>query len=583
MIVAAGLLIQSCGSPKKMAESAEEVSVSCNPQVLEVVAGNIKADVTVTFPEDFFHPKAIVEVVPALVYDGGETVLDPVMLQGEDVTENYQVVAETGGTITKTFEFAYEEGMENSHLELRMTVIHKDKRIPFTAPYKVADGANTTYMLVKTSGSLAYAPDAYQAIISEQNEAQILYLINSATVRPSQLKSDEIKAFQEFLTNLKADERRELVSTDIIAYASPDGKEDFNAELSERRAKSASDAFNKKINNKKIGIETTVNTTNVDEDWEGFQELVSNSSIEDKDLILRVLDMYSDPAVREREIKNMSEVYTTLKKDILPELRRARFIANIEFTNYSNEELTALVNDNIEILDEEALLRAASLLEDANQKVTVYQKAVEKFNSDRAKVNLGVAYLTLGKNTEAENALASVSDKNCAYYNNAMGVVALRKGDNEAAASAFNKSSLKEAQYNLAVIDILNGNYADAASKLNGEASFNEALVNILNGNLDAASRILGDAQCPCKSYLKAIIAARQGNVEAANAALETASQDEALAERAKVNPFTHSDSPIIKRTDSQTGQSFFILRRETGLSAELCEVFCVETVDNAV
>ena len=534
MIVAAGLLIQSCGSPKKMAESAEEVSVSCNPQVLEVVAGNIKADVTVTFPEDFFHPKAIVEVVPALVYNGGETVLDPVMLQGEDVTENYQVVAETGGTITKTFEFAYEEGMENSHLELRMTVIHKDKRIPFTAPYKVADGANTTYMLVKTDGSLAYAPDAYQAVIAEQNEAQILYLINSATVRPSQLKSDEIKAFQEFLTNLKADERRELVSTDIIAYASPDGKEDFNAELSERRAKTASDAFNKKINNKKIDIETTVNTTNVDEDWEGFQELVSNSSIEDKDLILRVLDMYSDPAVREREIKNMSEVYTTLKKDILPELRRARFIANIEFTNYSNEELTALVNDNIEILDEEALLRAASLLEDANQKVTVYQKAIEKFNSDRAKVNLGVAYLVLGKNTEAENALASVSDKNCAYYNNAMGVVALRKGDNEAAASAFNKSSLKEAQYNLAVIDILNGNYADAASKLNGEASFNEALVNILNGNLDAASRILGDAQCPCKSYLKAIIAARQGNVEAANAALETASQNEALAERAE-------------------------------------------------
>ena len=399
MIVAAGLLIQSCGSPKKMAESAEEVSVSCNPQVLEVVAGNIKADVTVTFPEDFFHPKAIVEVVPALVYDGGETVLDPVMLQGEDVTKNYQVVAETGGTITKTFEFAYEEGMENSHLELRMTVIHKDKRIPFTAPYKVADGANTTYMLVKTSGSLAYAPDAYQAIISEQNEAQILYLINSATVRPSQLKSDEIKAFQEFLTNLKADERRELVSTDIIAYASPDGKEDFNAELSERRAKSASDAFNKKINNKKIGIETTVNTTNVDEDWEGFQELVSNSSIEDKDLILRVLDMYSDPAVREREIKNMSEVYTTLKKDILPELRRARFIANIEFTNYSNEELTALVNDNIEILDEEALLRAASLLKDANQKVTVYQKAVEKFNSDRAKVNLGVAHISFSART----------------------------------------------------------------------------------------------------------------------------------------------------------------------------------------
>ena len=535
MIAAAGLFITtSCGSPKKMAESAEEVSVSCNPQVLEVIAGNIKADVTVTFPEDFFHPKAIVEMVPVLVYNGGETALDPVMLQGEDVTENYEVVPELGGTVNKTFNFEYVEGVENSHLELRMTVIHKENRIPFTAPYKVADGANTTYMLVKTNGSLAYAPDAYQAIIPEQNETQILYLINSATVRPSQLRSDEIKAFQEFLASIKADERRELVSTDIVAYASPDGKEDFNAELSAKRAKTASDAFNKKINNKNIAIETTVNTTNVDEDWDGFKALVSNSNIEDRDLILRVLEMYSDPAVREREIKNMSQVYTVLKKDILPELRRARFIANVEFTNYSNDELVALVNDNIEILDEEALLRAGSLLKDANQKVTVYQKAVEKFNSDRAKINLGVAYLALNKNAEAEQALAGVADKGNTYYNNAAGVVELRKGNNDAAVAAFNKSGLKEAQYNLAVVDILNGKYADAASKLKGANSFNEALVNILNGDLNAASNILADAKCQCKNYLKAIIAARQGDVEAAKAALEIASKAEALAARAE-------------------------------------------------
>ena len=526
MIAAAGLFITtSCGSPKKMAESAEEVSVSCNPQILEVIAGNIKADVTVTFPEDFFHPKAIVEMVPVLVYNGGEAALDPVMLQGEDVTENYEVVPELGGTINKTFNFEYVEGVENSRLELRMTVIHKDNRIPFTAPYKVADGANTTYMLVKTAGSLAYAPDAYQAIIPEQNEAQILYLINSATVRPSQLKSDEIKAFQDFLASIKADERREIVSTEIVAYASPDGKEDFNAELSARRAKTASDAFNKKINNKEIAVEANVSTSNVDEDWDGFKELVSNSNIEDKDLILRVLEMYSDPAVREREIKNMSAVYTTLKDDILPELRRARFIANVEFTNYSNDELVALVNDNIEILDEEALLRAGSLLSDANQKVTVYQKAVEKFNSDRAKINLGVAYLVLN---------AGVADKGNTYYNNAAGVVELRKGNNDAAVAAFNKSGLKEAQYNLAVVDILNGKYADAASKLKGANSFNEALVNILNGDLNAASNILADAKCQCKNYLKAIIAARQGDVEAAKAALEIASKDEALAARAE-------------------------------------------------
>ncbi len=535
MIAAAGLFVAtSCGSPKKMAESAEEVSVTCNPQVLEVIAGNIRAEVTVTFPEDFFHPKSIVEVVPVLVYNGGETALDPIMLQGEDVTENYETVSSLGGTISKTLEFEYAEGMENSHLELRMTAIHKDKRFPFTAPYKVADGANTTYMLVKTDGSLAYAPDAYQAVISEQNEAQILYLINSATVRPSQLKSDEIKAFQEFLAAIKADERRELVSTEIVAYASPDGKEEFNAELSERRAKTASDAFNKKINNKDIAVETSVSTTSVDEDWDGFKALVANSSIEDRDLILRVLDMYSDPAVREREIKNMSAVYTVLKEDILPELRRARFIANVEFTNYSNDELVALVNDNIEILDEEALLRAGSLLSNPAQKVTVYTKAVEKFNSDRAKINLGVAYLALGNDAEAAGALAGVSDKSSAYYSNAAGVVELRKGNNDAAVALFRKSSLKEAQYNLAVVDILNGDYTEAASKLNGSASFNEALSDILTGDLSSASRILADAKCQCKNYLKAIIAARQGNADAAKAALETASKDEALAKRAE-------------------------------------------------
>lgn len=537
MIAAAGMFVAtSCGSPKKMAESAEEVSVSCNPQVLEVVAGNIKADVTVSFPADFFHPKAIVEILPVLVYNGGEIILDPVMLQGEDVTDNFEVIPEIGGTVERTFEFEYTEGVEDCFLELRMTVIHKDKRIPFIAPYKVADGANTTYMLVKTNGTLAYAPDAYQAIIPEQSEAQILYLINSATVRPSQLKSDEIKAFQEFLASIKADERRELISTDIVAYASPDGKEDFNAELSTRRAKTASDAFNKKINNKSIDINANVTTSHIDEDWEGFKELVSKSNIEDKDLILRVLEMYSDPAVREREIKNMSAVYTTLKKDILPELRRARFIANVEFTNYTNEELVALVNDNIEILDEEALLRAGSLLKDANQKVTVYQKAVEKFNSDRAKINLGVAYLTLGKNDEAANALASVSDKNNTYYYNAIGVVELRKGNYEAAVAAFQKSSLKEAQYNIAVVDILNGNYADAAAKLKGANSFNEALADILTDNLSAASQILANAQCPCKNYLKAIVAAREGNTDAALAALEIASKDEALAERAETD-----------------------------------------------
>lgn len=534
MIAIAGVIIASCGNPKKMAKEADQVSVQCNPQVLEVVAGKIRTNVTVSFPEKFFHPKAIIEVVPAIVYNGGESLLDPIMFQGEKVTENYEVIPETGTSVSKNLEFDYVEGMEKCHLELRLTVIYKEERVPFAEPYRVADGANTTYMLVRKCGTPAYIPDSYKEIIPEQNEAQILYLINSATVRGSQLTTKDIKDFQKFLKSLKEDERRELVNTEIVAYASPDGKEDFNAELSQKRAKSATDAFNKKINNKKVAIETEISSRNVEEDWDGFSELVANSDIQDKELILRVLQMYSDPAVREKEIKNLSQVYTVLQKEILPALRRARFIANINFTNYSNEELLALMNENIEVLDEEALLRVASLLEDNNAKINVYQQAVNKYSSERGLVNLAVAYLAAGENGKAEATLAKVTETSCPYFIHAQGVLALRKGEFAVAENCFKKAGLKESNIDLAVIDILNGNYNEALAKVKGTNTFNEALANVLTNNLMAASKILGDCQCPCSNYLKAIIAARNGKVAQANEALAIATKEEAFAKRAE-------------------------------------------------
>lgn len=530
----AAIVITSCGNPAKMAEKAELVSVNCDPQVLEVVADKINATVSVVIPNEYFHPKAVVEATPVLVYEGGESALEPVMLQGEDVTLNYTVVPESGATITRDFSFDYKPGMEKSHLEIRMTVIYKDKRTDYPTAYKVADGANTTYKLVKRDGALAYAPDAYQAVIPMTGEAQVLYLINSATVRPAQLKTEEIKAFQEFLKEAEANERKTIVGTDIIAYASPDGKEDLNQKLSGKRAESATKAFNSKINDKKKGgVETAINSVSISEDWDGFKELVASSDMSDKDLILRVLEMYSDPIVREREIKNMSQVFTILAKEVLPQLRRARFIANIEFANYTDAELVEYVNSNIEILDEEALLHAATLVKENDTKVKVYSKAANKFNSDRANVNLAVTYVKMNKVAEAEAALAKVGNKD-AYYYNTLGVVALRKGNDADAVAAFNKSSLKEAQYNLAVVDIVNGKYSAAKAKLAGEGGYNEALACILTNDLAGATKIVGEAKCQCKSYLKAIVAARQGNVEEAKAALEVAKKNEELAKRAE-------------------------------------------------
>ena len=338
--VALGFAAIACSSPEKMAEMAENVTVKCEPAVLEVVGGEIDATVSVTYPEDYFHPKAVLEVTPVIVYEGGEVAMEPYMFQGEKVEDNYEVVPSAGATITKKVHFEYVPGMEKCYLELRGVVSHKNKSTDLPSK-KVADGANTTYMLVCKNGKLDLKADGYQEIIKQTAEGQILYQINSSTVRNSELKGQSVKDYQAALDEILANERKTLVNTDVVAYASPDGKEDQNAKLSDNRSKSAEKAFGKVT--KKHPVEGPVNVTSVGEDWEGFQELVAASNIEDKDLIIRVLSMYSDPAVREKEIKNMSAVYSSLAKEILPELRRARFIANVEYTNYSNDELLALI------------------------------------------------------------------------------------------------------------------------------------------------------------------------------------------------------------------------------------------------
>ena len=517
-----------CASPEKMAEMAESVTVTCDPSPLEVVAGKIDATVSVTYPADYFHKKAILEVTPVIVFDGGEAAMTPFMYQGEKVKDNYTVVSSDGQTVTEKVHFDYVEGMEACHLELRGVVIYKARTWDLPIK-KVADGANTTYMLVGLGGKaghVAYKADNYQEVIPQTAEGQILYTINSADVRRKELKSESIKDFQAALDEIKANERKTLKGTEVVAYASPDGGESLNAKLSDKRSKSGAQAWSKVIGGREVA---DPEVKSVGQDWEGFQELVAKSDIEDKDLIIRVLSMYSDPAVRESEIKNMSEVYTVLKKEVLPELRRARFIANVEYQNYTAEELLKLVDENSDVLDEEALLRSASLVKDLDAKEAIYKKAVDKYNSDRAQFNLGVVYLEKGNLGKAEKAFAKVETKD-ADLKTAEGVIALRNGDLAAAQKAFAAAGDTE---NQAVVDILNGNYAKAAAALKGTNSFNEALADVLTGNLSAASAAL-KCNCPKSEYLRAIIAARQGNKAEVAAHLAKASECEALKARAE-------------------------------------------------
>ncbi len=521
----------SCASVEKMAKMAENVKVTCDPGVLEVVGGAIDPVVTVTYPADYFNPKAILEVTPVIVYDGGEVAMKPLVYQGEKVKDNYKVVSSDGQTVTERLHFDYVEGMEKSRLELR-GVARKGERSIALPTKKVADGANTTYMLVKRSGFVTPKSDAYQDVISSTAEGQIKYLVNSSEVRKSELNGQSIKDFLAAIDQINADERTTITGTEILAYASPEGPENKNNQLADARSSSANKAM--KEMGKKHDIATPT-VQSLGEDWEGFQQLVRESNIQDKELILRVLSMYSDPAVRESEIRNMSQVFTALKGEVLPELRRARLIANVEYQNYTSEELLNLLDNNADVLDEEALLRTATLVKDNGQKEEIYRRAVSKYGSERAQFNLATLYLSENKLSRAEDALAKVHSDDPDVLN-AKGVIALRQDDLATAANLFRRAGTADAKKNLGIVQLLTGQYDDAAKTLADVdgCCHNTVLAYILTDQLSKAKSAVH-----CKDqkvvYLQAIIAARQGDAAGVREYLGKIT-NQALLNRAKTD-----------------------------------------------
>lgn len=518
----------SCASLDKMAKMAENVKVTCEPGVLEAVNGSVDAVVSVTYPADYFNPKAIVEVTPVLVYEGGEAKMKPFVYQGEKVKDNYKVVSSDGQTVKENIHFDFVEGMEKSRLELRALARKGEKYVNLPSK-KVADGVNNTYMLVKRSGFITPKADAYQEVIASTAEGQIKYLVNSSDVRNSELKGQSVKDFLAAIDQINADERTTITGTEILAYASPEGPENRNNELADKRSATANKAL-KEMAKKHELSEATVKS--LGEDWEGFQQLVKESNIEDKELILRVLSMYSDPAVRENEIRNMSQVFTALKGEVLPELRRARLIANVEYQNYTSEELLKLLNDNADVLDEEALLRTATLVKDDDQKEEIYKRAVSKFGSERAQFNLASLYLNQNKLSKAEEALAKVHTSDGDVLN-AQGIIALRKDDLATAANYFRRANTPDAQKNLGIVQILTGDY-DAAAKTLADVDgccHNTVLAYILTDQLDKASKVI---HCNDQKviYLKAIIAARKGDAAGVREAMGKITS-KALRERA--------------------------------------------------
>lgn len=526
-----GLVVAAASCSKSRAEQmklAENVKVSCTPEVLALVGDKIPAEITVTYPAKYFHPKATLEVTPVLVYEGGEQAAQTFTYQGEKVKDNYTVVAYGGGTVKESVSFKYAKGVEKSYLELRSVAYYNGKPIEIPA-IKVADGCNVTQMLATTGGEYEFKKDAYQDVIKESAEGQILYDYNSANVKNSQLRSSSVKELQAALEEIESDPRYTVTGTRVVAYASPEGGQEYNAKLSDKRAASAKKVW-KKVTG---GMEAdNLEIKSMGQDWAGFQEAVQKSDISDKELILRVLSMYSDPAVRESEIRNMSQVYTEINKNVFPELRRARFIADVDYQNFSEAELEELSRKAIDVLDEEALLRVAAKSDDPARKAELYKVAVKKFGSDRANFNLAVLALNEGKIDDAAKYLGAVKDADADVVN-AKGVCELRKGNYDAAAKLFKQSGTTEAKANLGTVSLLEGKYSEAASELAGTGSHNTAVAYILAGQLDKASAAI-TCNCPRSNYLRAIIAARKGNASDVAKYLEIAKKNPELKARAE-------------------------------------------------
>ena len=525
------LVLSAASCSKTRAEQmamADGVQITCDPEVLQIVGDKVPATISVTYPEGYFHPEALLVVTPVLVYDGGTLTGESVIYQGEKVRDNNRVIPSEGGTVTLKSEFAYVKGVENCRLELQSVAFYGTSRIEIPA-VKVADGCVATSKLVDLSGVYNYKKDEYQYVIHKTAEGQILYDVNSSQVKGSELRSRSIRELQAALAEIMDDDRYTVTGTQIIAYASPEGGQELNAKLSDNRASTAQQAWG----NISRDLEASgTEVRSIGQDWDGFQEAVSSSNIEDKDLILRVLSMYSDPAVRESEIRNMSQVYTEINQKVFPELRRARFVTSVDFQNFTDEELQELSEQAISMLDEEALLRVAANTEDPDRKRQLYRHAEQAYGSERAKYNIAMISLDQNEPSVAEYYLDRI-ESNDPDIVNARGVAALKRGKTDVAYELFQQAGTPEALCNMGAIDIARGNYAQAVQELADDTTSNKALALLLSGDIDAASAALtGDDAT--SDYLRAVIAARKGDADAVKANLDSACEkDASLKERA--------------------------------------------------
>lgn len=512
------------------------------PTPLEAVGGEVPATINGTFPVKYMKKKAVVTVTPVLKYNGKEVAGQSATFQGEKVEDNNTSISyKLGGTYTMKTTFAYESGMEQSDLYARFDAKLGKKKVS-VPEVKIGYGVVTTSELLgRCIGSASTAQDAFQRVIEQKHEANIKFLIGQANLRTSELSSVSIQDLVKILKEINdMQEERALQGIDVSAYASPDGAYNINEKLAERRQNVSADYVRQQM--KKAKVNGDVNVRYTAEDWDGFQELVSKSNLQDKDLILRVLSMYQDPEEREQQIRNMSSVYTEIASGIMPELRRARLMVNYEVIGRSDDQILDQYNaDPTKLSVDELLYGANELVEDDATRKQWYQTTTRLYPNDyRAYNNLAKLALQDGDEAAAKAYLAKAKavDTKAPEANANMALIALKDGDKQAAQTYMSQASGSDTFNDImGQLNIANGNYSAASANLQNSKTNAAALAQILNKDYASANRTLANVQKPdaTTSYLKAIVGARTGDSGVVKSNLQAAiSQDASLGERAR-------------------------------------------------
>lgn len=525
--VIAMAMLTSCGTVPQ----PEQITV--NPSPLAVVGDKVNADITGTFPVKKFAKKGILTVTPVLKFDGKELEGPTVTYVGEKVKENGTTVSyKQGGQYTQSCSFDYDPAMAKSELYLRFTAKNGKKEVEIPE-VKIADGLVVTAKLATAEDNeTIVATDKFQRIIQDTLEADIKFMIQQAELRSSETGSQKVKDLQAAIKDANNDEKKAINKLEVSGYASPDGGMELNTKLADNRQANAQKFLQKQMKKDKVDAEIEANTTA--EDWEGFQAAMENSNIQDKQVVLNVLKMYSDPEERETQIKNLSNVYKTIADDILPQLRRSRLILTRDLIGRSDEEILAELKSDSCQLNVEEMLYAATLVESQDEKLAIYQKAADTFGDYRAYNNMGMIYFEQGNIEEARRnynkALEIEPNDPDVNYNAALAAMAdndLAKAEEYLGKAAGTKGDLKAAQ---GTFYTMKGDYKAAKEAYGNSATNNAAVQQILDEDYAGALQTLKAVKEPnaTTAYLLAVVGARTNDRDAVYANLPVAIERDA-------------------------------------------------------